>query len=90
MVIYHGSKEQVIKPEIRKASRSLDYGNDFYTTTSEKQATLWVKRKMRKQGGKGYVNLYEFDKTACPHLNILHFEDPTEEWPDFVMANRMN
>lgn len=40
MIIYHGSKEQVVKPEIRKANRSLDYGNGFYTTTSEEQATL--------------------------------------------------
>lgn len=90
MIIYHGSKEQVVKPEIRKANRSLDYGNGFYTTTSEEQATLWVKRKMGKQGEKGYVNLYEFDETACSHLNILHFDGPTEEWLDFVMANRMN
>lgn len=26
MILYHGSIEQVEKPEIRKANRALDYG----------------------------------------------------------------
>ena len=38
MILYHGSIEQVEKPEIRKANRALDYGSGFYTTTSEEQA----------------------------------------------------
>lgn len=34
MRLYHGSIEVVDKPEIRLSSRTLDYGNGFYTTTS--------------------------------------------------------
>lgn len=88
MILYHGSLEQVEKPEIREANRALDYGNGFYTTTSEEQATLWVKRKLGRKGGKGYVNVYEFDEISASQLDILHFSEPTEEWLDFVMANR--
>ena len=29
MKLYHGSLEQVEKPEIREASRTLDYGKGF-------------------------------------------------------------
>ena len=49
MILYHGSLERVDKPEIRNANRTLDYGNGFYTTTSEEQAILWVKRKTRQK-----------------------------------------
>ena len=90
MILYHGSIEQVRKPEIRKVNRALDYGSGFYTTTSEEQATLWVKRKLGKTGGTGYVNVYELDETCCAQLDVLHFTSPTEQWLDFVMANRMD
>lgn len=88
MILYHGSIEKVVNPEIREANRALDYGNGFYTTTSEEQATLWVRRKLRGKGSKGYVNLYEFDESCYKSLNILRFETPTEKWLDFVMDNR--
>ena len=88
MIVYHGSVEQIEKPEIREANRALDYGNGFYTTTSEEQAILWVKRKLGRKGGKGYVNVYELDETSILHLDVLHFTTPTEKWLDFVMANR--
>ncbi len=86
--VYHGSTEQVRHPEIRESDRLLDYGKGFYTTTSEEQATLWVKRKLGKAGGTGYVNVYEVDDGCYAHLRILRFDTPTEEWLDFVMANR--
>lgn len=90
MIVYHGSAEKVIEPEIREANRALDYGNGFYTTTSEEQATLWVKRKLKGKGSKGYVNVYEFDEECASHLDVIHFTEPTEQWLDFVMSNRMD
>ena len=90
MILYHGRIEQVVKPEIRSANRALDYGNGFYTTTSEEQATLWVRRKLKGKSGKGYINVYEWDEACASHLDVLHFTEPTEEWLDFVMANRMD
>lgn len=75
MILYHGSLERVDKPEIRNANRTLDYGNGFYTTTSEVQATLWVKRKLGKAGGTGYVNVYEMDEECIKSLKMLHFQN---------------
>ena len=39
MKLYHGSLEIVDHPEIRKAVRTLDYGDGFYATTSKAMLT---------------------------------------------------
>lgn len=90
MKLYHGSLDIVERPQIRLANRTLDYGIGFYTTTSEEQAELWVKRKIGGKGNKGFVNVYEFDLSSMEKLKTLRFTEPTEEWLDFVMANRTN
>lgn len=87
--VYHGSIEEVKKPEIRQSNRSLDYGSGFYTTTSYEQAQKWVERRMKDKGvSVGYVNVYELDKEMIKHMKSLIFEKTTEEWVDFVMKNR--
>ena len=76
-------------PMILKPNRKLDYGQGFYTTTSEKQAKEWVERRMLENNSNcGYINVYEFDDKKLPKLNSLIFPEPNEEWADFVMANR--
>ena len=89
MKLYHGSLELVATPEIRETARTLDYGAGFYTTTSFQQAEAWVRRRMRENRvSHGYVNVYEFDFGSIPKMNSLIFAKPTDEWVDFVMANR--
>lgn len=89
MKIYHGSIEMVECPEIRESNRTLDYGQGFYTTTSYEQAEAWVRRRMNeKRTSRGYVCAYELDECALQNLKTLIFEQPTEEWVDFVMKNR--
>lgn len=91
MKLYHGSLEIVSNPEIRTSNRTLDYGIGFYTTTSFEQAEAWVKRRIKeKKADKGYINEYELDKGSLDKFNSLIFENPTDEWVDFVMANRTN
>ena len=89
MKVYHGSLDVVITPEIRLPDRPLDYGSGFYTTTSFHQAEEWVRRKKKDKGhDKGFVNVYDFDETEAKILKRLIFNAPTDEWIDFVMANR--
>lgn len=89
MKLYHGSLEIVDHPEIRKVVRTLDYGDGFYATTSFQQAEAWVRRRAKENGSvKGYVNVYEFDFSSLRKLNSLLFAKPSDEWVDFVMANR--
>ncbi|MBR2398519.1 MAG: DUF3990 domain-containing protein [Alistipes sp.] len=90
MKIYHGSIEKVESPEIRESNRTLDYGQGFYTTTSYEQAESWVRRRMNeKRTSRGYVCVYELNEAALESLKTLIFEQPTEEWVDFVMKNRI-
>ena len=88
MKLYHGSLEIVQEPRIIKPTRTLDYGTGFYTTTSYEQAEQWVRRRMTAQANVGYINVYEMDNASMYEMNILWFDEPTEEWVDFVMSNR--
>ena len=91
MRVYHGSLERVPTPEIRQATRTLDYGTGFYTTTSAKQAEDWVRKRMRDSGvRKGYVNEYELDLEVVKQFHCAFFDSPTDEWLEFVMNNRLN
>lgn len=89
MKVYHGSTEIVENPAILHSSRTLDYGEGFYTTTSLEQAEKWVKNKLDKMKLPiGYVNIYEFDEAMMQSLKCLIFEEANEDWLDFVMNNR--
>lgn len=89
MKVYHGSLEIVRHPEMRKPNRTLDYGSGFYTTTSLQQAEDWVRRKTKESEiTHGFVNIYEFDEQEMLTMKTLMFQQPTEEWVDFVMLNR--
>lgn len=89
MIVYHGSLECVNHPEMRKPNRTLDYGNGFYTTTSIQQAEDWVRRKMKEtKSSHGFVNTYNLDEQAMVTMKTLFFQQPTEDWVDFVMLNR--
>lgn len=89
MKLYHGSLESVSKPEIRKSNRTLDYGKGFYATTSYKQAEDWVLRRSKEMDvSRGFVNVYDFDESALQKMKSLIFNQPTEEWVDFVHQNR--
>ena len=89
MKIYHGSLEVIERPLILQPNRLLDYGKGFYTTTSKRQAIEWVGRRMLESNATwDYVNVYELDEEKLSDLKKLVFSEPTEEWANFVMANR--
>jgi len=83
MILYHGSREVVEYPEIRKTVFNKDFYFGFYCTQYKKQAERWATR----YGKKGYVNRYEY--TPNENLKYLKFERMTEEWLDFIVACRL-
>ncbi|MCW6086545.1 MULTISPECIES: DUF3990 domain-containing protein [Clostridium] len=86
MILYHGSNVIVEDPKIIKAIRTLDFGYDFYTTTSYDQALKWVKIKSRRENvEKGIISIYEIEDT----LNIKVFNGANKSWLEFVLDNRM-
>lgn len=90
MKVYHGSLQRVERPKILTPNRNLDFGKGFYTTSSKEQASQWTKNLMKKRKASvGYVNEYDFDKSAADNLNWLTFYKPDKNWANFVMKNRM-
>ena len=82
MILYHGSKEIVKYPEIRKAQFNKDFYFGFYCTKYKNQAERWASR----YGRQGYLNTYHY--TPNPKLNYLDFPEMTEEWLDFIISCR--
>ena len=82
MILYHGSKQIVEYPEIRKAQYNKDFYFGFYCTRLPEQAKRWASL----YGGIGYLNCYEY--TENDSLNYLHFEEMTDEWLDFIVQCR--
>lgn len=89
MKIFHGSLEVVEHPAILQPNRKLDYGCGFYATTSEQQSKEWTERRMtERRVAQGYANVYELDEKRLSDYNCLIFAEPSEEWAEFVLANR--
>ena len=85
MILYHGSTLIVSQPRILIPNRTLDYGDGFYTTTSEDQARDWARRRIT-EGQFGFVNIYELDETQAAILKRLNFPNPPDVANDRVYA----
>ena len=90
--LYHGGELPVREPQpySPRASRTLDFGSGFYTTTSEDQAFRWVGIRIRQNAySHGCVSHFVCDFEAlCGELDVLRFAGASDAWFDFVMANR--
>jgi len=78
MIVYHGSKDVVEKPEIRITRYHKDFYFGFYCTMYRPQAERWALRYT----GEGIINEYEYapDET----MKVKVFSEMTEEWLDFI------
>ncbi len=81
MKVYHGGFMAVENPGILKSRFPKDFGDGFYCTHLETQALRWASRYNTPV-------VSEFEYTPDETLNILVFEDMTEEWLDFIINCR--
>lgn len=89
MNLYHSSIEIVEKPELRKSTRNLDFGEGFYMTSSFSQAERWAKTKAKRNKCMNYyVNSYNFDDRAMKKIKTKVFKNANEKWLEFVLDNR--
>ena len=82
MELFHGSNVVVDQPKIITDGYYKDFGYGFYCTNLEKQAKRWA---LVKQHGH-VVNVYDYLENKS--LNILVFDEMTDEWLDFVVDCR--
>lgn len=83
MELYHGSDAVVEFPEIRKTKYTKDFSWGFYCTKSYEQAYRWAERRHAE----GIINIYSYEPNTG--LNVLKFENMTDEWLDFIAECRM-
>ena len=82
ILLYHGSKEEVVYPEIRITRYTKDFSWGFYCTNSYQQAYRWADRR----SADGIVNVYRYVEN--PDLKILRFPEMSDEWLDFIAKCR--
>lgn len=90
MILYHGSNVVIEKIELEKSRPYKDFGKGFYLSDSEEQAMEMARFKSLTFGGKPIVSKFSFDLAVmhCKNLRIKLLEKYSEEWADFVFANR--
>jgi len=87
MLLYHGSNDEVMQPDLAVGRKRLDFGPGFYTTTMPEQAEAWARRKAYEvDQAIGIVSVYTFD--LSDDLRVLSFDGYSMEWLEFVVENR--
>lgn len=86
--LYHGTNTTFDKVELDKCLPYKDFGRGFYLTTIRTQALARAKSKCNFEGGVPTILVYQFDEKELANLNVKYFEKPTEEWANFIFANR--
>ena len=93
MLLYHGSHIEIKNPKILTTSRTGDFGNGFYLTSSLNQARRWAQIRARQEELEpGIVTIYEVPDALLsnPELQLKTFVKADGQWLDFVMNNRRN
>ncbi len=89
MLLYHGSNEEVSKPELRPLTRAVDFGRAFYLTTDREQAIKWAKTTtLRRAEGEPIVSIFEIEDRKFTELNRLVFTSPDSDWLRYISHNR--
>ena len=91
MKLYHGSDILVSHPDLNKGKPFKDFGKGFYLSDDYQQAMERAEQiASLTLGGTPVVSTYEFDESAMidEHLRVKRFDAYSEEWAEFVLANR--
>lgn len=87
MIVYHGTTEKILFPDVSYSKKYLDFGRGFYVTTYREQAEKWAKRKAVRSGKVPIVNSYDMPD-SLEHAHTLNFQNADGEWLDFVCRCR--
>lgn len=82
MGVFHGSGVVVENPKVLISGFYKDFGYGFYCTNIEKQAKRWSLAKRPNH----VVNIYRYEEDSS--LNIIKFDEMTDEWLEFVVDCR--
>ena len=85
MIIYHGSKDIIEKPEFGKGNKKNDYGLGFYCTENVELAKEWA---CFNNETNGYANQYEIDLSAYKVLDLREKKFSILNWMAILLKFR--
>ena len=89
--LYHGSNIAITTPDLIHSKPYKDFGRGFYLSADKQQALDMAFQKVNQtKDGQAVVTEFLFDETqmSSKELNVLSFDDYSENWARFVLANR--
>ena len=90
MKLYHGSNVKIKVIDLEQSKPFKDFGKGFYLSDTETQAMDMAKFKSSISGSEPVVTGFEFDADGLisSNLKTQRFETYSDEWLDFIIANR--
>lgn len=90
MKLYHGSNLRIDEIDLAKSKPYKDFGKGFYLSADRNQAMEMAGFKSLISGGDPIVTRFEFDESGLysSDLKIKRFISYSDEWLDFIIANR--
>lgn len=90
MILYHGSNMVIDTIDLSNSKPNKDFGQGFYLSENETQALEMATFKAMQLGGEAVVTKFEFDSSLLENhfLRIKVFTGYSEEWAEFIIANR--
>ena len=85
MIIYHGSKDIIEKPEFGKGNKKNDYGLGFYCTENVELAKEWA---CSNNETNGYANQYEIDLSDYKVLDLRDEKYSILNWMTLLLKFR--
>ena len=85
MIIYHGSKDIIERPEFGKGNRKNDYGLGFYCTENVELAKEWA---CSNNETNGYANQYEIDLSSYKVLDLKEEKYSILNWMALLLKFR--
>lgn len=85
MIIFHGSKDIIKKPEFGKGNIKNDYGLGFYTTENIELAKEWACSNNETYG---YANQYEINLNDCKVLDLREDKYSILNWIAILLKFR--
>ena len=85
MIIYHGSKDIIEKPEFGNGNKKNDYGLGFYCTENVELAKEWA---CSNNETSGYANQYEIDLCDYKVLDLRDEKYSILNWMALLLKFR--
>lgn len=92
ITLYHGTNQEFDDIDLGHSRKGKDFGQGFYLSADKQQAEEMAKFKVKILGGEPLVQEYLFDESLLTGevLRYREFDGYTQEWAEFILANRAN